>query len=61
MKLNYFPDTDSLYIDLSEQTSVGSRAISDGIVLDYDAQGNLESPLGIRKPLAFRRRASRVR
>ena len=41
MKLNYFPDTDSLYIDLSERTSVDSRAISDGIVLDYDAQGNL--------------------
>ena len=41
MKLNYFPDTDSLYIDLSEQTSVDSRAVSDGIVLDYDAKGNL--------------------
>ena len=41
MKLNYFPDTDSLYIDLSERTSVDSRVISDGIVLDYDAQGNL--------------------
>lgn len=41
MKLNYYPDTDSLYIDLSERTSVESREISEGIVLDYDAQGNL--------------------
>ena len=41
MKLNYHSDTDSLYIDLSERTSVESREISDGIVLDYDAAGNL--------------------
>lgn len=41
MKLNYYADTDSLYIDLSEQTSVESREISEGVVLDYDAQGNL--------------------
>jgi uncharacterized protein YuzE len=41
MKLNYYPDTDSLYIDLSEQMSVESREISDGVVLDYDALGNL--------------------
>jgi uncharacterized protein YuzE len=41
MKLNYYPDTDSLYIDLSEQPSVESREISEGIVLDYDAEGHL--------------------
>ena len=41
MKLNYYPDTDSLYIDLSEQPSVDSREIGDGIVLDYDAAGQL--------------------
>jgi len=41
MKLNYHPDTDSLYIDLSEQTSTESREISEGVVLDYDASGNL--------------------
>jgi len=41
MKLNYYPETDSLYIDLSERTSVESREISEGIVLDYDAKGNL--------------------
>ena len=41
MKLSYFPDTDSLYIDLKEQPSVESEEISEGIVLDYDAAGNL--------------------
>jgi uncharacterized protein YuzE len=41
MKLNYYPETDSLYIDLSERTSVESREISEGIVLDYDAEGKL--------------------
>ena len=41
MKLNYYPETDSLYIDLSEKTSTESREISEGVVLDYDAEGNL--------------------
>ena len=41
MKISYYPDTDSLYIDLSEQPSAESREISEGIVLDYDAQGHL--------------------
>ena len=41
MKLNYYPETDSLYIDLSEQTSVESKEISEGVVLDYDVEGNL--------------------
>ncbi len=41
MKLNYYPETDSLHIDLSERTSVESREISEGVVLDYDADGNL--------------------
>ena len=41
MKLNYYPDTDSLYIDLSEKPSVESREISEGVILDYDAEGVL--------------------
>jgi uncharacterized protein YuzE len=41
MKLNYYPDTDSLYIDLAEKQSSESREVSEGIVLDYDANGNL--------------------
>jgi uncharacterized protein YuzE len=41
MKLNYYAETDSLYIDLSEQPSAETREVSEGVVLDYDAQGNL--------------------
>lgn len=41
MKVKYFKDTDSLYIDLSENPSSESTEISEGVVLDYDAQGKL--------------------
>ena len=41
MKLNYYAETDSLYIDLSEKPSTQSREVSEGVVLDYDADGNL--------------------
>ncbi len=41
MKLNYHRDTDSLYIDLSSKPSTESREITEGVVLDYDADGNL--------------------
>ena len=41
MRISYYADTDSLYFDLSSKTSVDSREVSDGIVLDYDADGNL--------------------
>lgn len=41
MKISYYPETDSLYIDLSEQPSAESCEISEGIVLDYDAEGRL--------------------
>jgi hypothetical protein len=36
MKLSYYPETDSLYIDFSARPSAGSREISEGVVLDYD-------------------------
>jgi len=41
MKLRYYSDTDSLYIDLSDSPSVESREVSEGIVLDYGAAGEL--------------------
>ena len=41
MKISYYPETDSLYIDLSEKAGYESREISEGVVLDYDSQGNL--------------------
>jgi len=41
MKLNYYPDTDSLYIELSEKSSTESQEISEGIVIDYDSEGTI--------------------
>jgi uncharacterized protein YuzE len=41
MKIAYYPDTDSMYIDLSEKHSKESREVSPGVVLDYDEDGNI--------------------
>ena len=40
-EIELLPDTNSLYIDLSERPSTESREISESIVLDYDAEGKL--------------------
>ena len=44
MKLFYYIETDSLYIDLANRPSASSREVAPGIVLDLDARG---SPVGI--------------
>ncbi len=41
MKLHYYKDTDSLYIDLSSKPSGDSKEVSDGIVLDYSKDGQI--------------------
>ena len=41
MKFHYYPDTDSLYIDLSERSSHDSREVAPGVVLDFDDDGRL--------------------
>jgi uncharacterized protein YuzE len=41
MRIAYYPDTDSMYIDLSEKPSAESREVSPGVVLDYDEDGNI--------------------
>ncbi len=41
MKIAYYPETDSMYIDLSSKKSTESTEVSAGIVLDYDSNGNL--------------------
>jgi uncharacterized protein YuzE len=41
MKLLYYADTDSLYIDLAERPSADSREVTPGVVLDFDAAGAL--------------------
>ena len=41
MRFLYYQETDSLYIDLSEKTSVDSVEVAPGIVLDFDEERNL--------------------
>lgn len=41
MKLEYYPETDSLYIDLKDHASVESREVAPGVVLDFDQDGHL--------------------
>jgi uncharacterized protein YuzE len=41
MKFDYFVDTDSLYIDLSERPSVESEEVAPGVVLDFDEKGKV--------------------
>ena len=41
MKISYYSDTDSMYIDLSSKTSEESKEISPGVVIDYDQEGNI--------------------
>ncbi len=41
MKLHYYPDTDSLYIDLSPAPSVSSTEVSDDLVIDYGEDGRV--------------------
>jgi uncharacterized protein YuzE len=41
MRISYHADTDSLYIDLSARPSAESREVSPGVVLDFDAAGDI--------------------
>ncbi|MEX2229381.1 MAG: DUF2283 domain-containing protein [Dehalococcoidia bacterium] len=41
MKLNYHPDTDSLYIHLSPRPGADAQEIADDFVVDFDAEGNV--------------------
>ena len=44
MKLQYFPETDSLYIELADRPGADAEEIRPGIVLDLDEAG---VPVGI--------------
>ena len=39
MKVQYFPETDTVYIELIDTPSVESEEIMEGVVLDYDKEG----------------------
>jgi len=41
MKFRYYPETDTLYIETKDVPSVESEEILEGIVLDYDKDGNI--------------------
>ena len=40
MKLHYYPETDSLYVELRAGPGVETREVSAGINVDLDADGN---------------------
>jgi len=41
MKLAYYADTDSLYVEFTERPSVESTEIAAGVVVDFDGQGRV--------------------
>ena len=41
MKVQYYPETDSLYIDLAERPGADTQEVTPGVVLDFDAEGKL--------------------
>lgn len=41
MKLHYYPETDSLYIELRAEPGTEAREVAPGIVADLDAKGRL--------------------
>ena len=41
MKLHYYPETDSLYIELKDGPGVHTREIVEGLVVDLDLNGDV--------------------
>ena len=41
MKLHYYPETDSLYIELKSAPGIEAREIVEGLVVDLDAKGEV--------------------
>ena len=41
MKLHYYPETDSLYMEFSERPGVETREVCEGVNVDLDSRGNL--------------------
>lgn len=39
MRIEYFPETDSLYIDFADRPGFDTHEIEEGIVLDIDEHG----------------------
>lgn len=41
MKLHYYPDTDSLYVEFTAAPGVKTHEVADGLNVDLDAGGNV--------------------
>ena len=41
MKLHYYPETDSLYIELKSTPGTETREIVQGLIVDLDANGDV--------------------
>jgi uncharacterized protein YuzE len=41
MKLHYYPETDSLYIELKTTPGIEAREVVEGLVVDLDANGDV--------------------
>jgi uncharacterized protein YuzE len=41
MKLHYYPETDSLYIELKSAPGAETREIAKGLLVDFDAKGDV--------------------
>ncbi len=41
MKLHYYPETDSLYIELKNTPGTETREIVEGLIVDLDANGDV--------------------
>ena len=50
MKISYFQETDTLYFELDESTSVESNEVSPGVVFDFDQNNKI---VGIKTKFFF--------
>ena len=47
MKLRYYPETDSLYIELKPEPGAKNREVGDGVVANLDAKGEVVASTSI--------------
>ena len=41
MKINYYPETKSVYIHLADRVSAETEEVREGVTMDFDVDGNL--------------------
>lgn len=41
MKLHYYPETDSLYIEFTDEPGAETREVAGGVNVDFDTRGNI--------------------